>query len=211
MWITTNWKILKEMGIPDHLICLLKISMKVKKQQSEIDMEQWTGSKMRKDYVNAVYCQPPYLIYMQSTSCEMLGWMNQEGITIAGRNISNLRHADDTTVMAESKEDLKSLLRVKEESKKAGLKLSIQKMKIIASHPITSWQRDGEKAETVTDFIFLGSKITADSDCSHEIKRHLLLGRKAMTNLNSVLKAYITVNKGPFSQRYGFSSSHVQM
>ena len=105
-----------------------------KKQQLEPDMEQWTGSKMRKDYVNAVYCQPPYLIYMQSTSCEMLGWMNQEGITIAGRNISNLRHADDTTVMAESKEDLKSLLRVKEESKKAGLKLSIQKIKIMTSH-----------------------------------------------------------------------------
>ena len=137
---------------------------------------------------------------------------SQAGIKTAGRNINNLKHADDITLMAESEEELKSLLmRVKEENEKAGLKLSIQKMKIIASHPITSWQRDGEKAETVTDFIFLGSKITADSDCSHEIKRHLLLGRKAMTNLNSVLKAYITVNKGPFSQRYGFSSSHVQM
>ena len=137
---------------------------------------------------------------------------SQAGIQTSGRNINYLRYADDTSLMAGSEEELKSLLmRVKEENEKAGLKLSIQKMKIIASHPITSWQRDGEKAETVTDFIFLGSKITADSDCSHEIKRHLLLGRKAMTNLNSVLKAYITVNKGPFSQRYGFSSSHVQM
>ena len=114
--------------------------MQVRKQQLEPDMEQWTGSKMRKDYVNAVYCQPPYLIYMQSTSCEMLGWMNQEGITIAGRNISNLRHADDTTVMAESKEELKSLLmKGKEESEKVVLKLNIQKTKIMASGPISSW------------------------------------------------------------------------
>ena len=125
-----------------------------KKQQLEPDMEQWTGSKLRKDYVNAVYCQPPYLIYMQSTSCEMLGWMNQEGIRIAGRNISNLRHADDTTVMAESKEDLKSLLRVKEESKKAGLKLSIQKIKIMTSSPIRA-NRLGKSGNS-DRFHFLG-------------------------------------------------------
>ena len=136
---------------------------------------------------------------------------SQAGIKTAGRNINNLKYADDITLMAESEEELKNLLmRVKEENEKAGLKLSIQKKKIMASCPITSWQRDGEKVETVTGFIFLGSKITADSDCSHKIKRHLLLGRKAMTNLNSVLKAYITVNKGPFSQRYDFSSSHIQ-
>ena len=105
-------------------------------------------------------------------------------IKIAGRNINNLRYADDTTLMVESKEELKSLLMsVKEESKKAGLKLNIQKMKIMPSGPITSWQVDGETMETVTDFIFLGSKITADGDCSHEIKRLLLLGRKTMTNL----------------------------
>ena len=114
----------------------------------------------------------------------------QARVNIAGRNINNLRYADDTTLMAESEEELKSLLmKVKEESEKVGLKLNIKKTKIMASGPITSWQIDGETMETVTDFIFLGSKITADSDCSHEIKRHLLLGRKAMTNLDSVLKS----------------------
>ena len=113
----------------------------------------------------------------------------QAGIKIAGRNISNLRYAEDTTLMAES-EELKSLLmKVKVESEKVGLKLNIQKMKIMASGPITSWEIDGETVETVSDCIFLGSKITADGDCSHEIKRHLLLGRKAMTNLDSILKS----------------------
>ena len=114
----------------------------------------------------------------------------QAGIKIAGRNINNLRYARDTTLMAESEEELKSLLvKVKEESEKAGLKLNIQKTKIMASSPITSWQIDGETMETVTDFIFLASKITADGNCSHEIKRHLLLGRKAMINLDSILKS----------------------
>ena len=113
----------------------------------------------------------------------------QAGIKIAGRNINNLRYADDVTIMAES-EKLKSLLmKVKEESEKASLKLNIQKTKIMASGPITSWQIHGEKVETVTYFIFLGSKITVNGDCSHEIKRHLLLGRKAMTNLDSILKS----------------------
>ena len=114
----------------------------------------------------------------------------QAGIKIVRRNINNLRYADDTTFMAESKEELKSLLmKVKEESEKAGLKLNIQKTKIMASSSTTSWQIDGETMETVTDFIFLGSKITADGDCNNEIKRSLLLGRKAMTNLNSILKS----------------------
>ena len=114
----------------------------------------------------------------------------QTGIKIAGRNINNLRYADDVTLMAESEEELKNLsMKVKEMSEKDGLKLNIQKTKIMASGPITSWQIDGEKMETVTDFIFLGSQITVDGDCSHEIKRHLLLGRKAMTNLDSVLKS----------------------
>ena len=113
----------------------------------------------------------------------------QAGIKTAGRIINNLRYADDTTLMAESKEELKSpLMKVKEDSKKAGLKLNIQKMKIMASGPITSWQIDGEIMETVADFILGGSKITVDGDCSHEIKRCLLLGRKAMTNLDSILK-----------------------
>ena len=114
---------------------------------------------------------------------------SQAGVKIAGRNINNLRYANDTTLMAESEEELKSLLmKVKEESETPGLKLNIQKTKIMASSPITSGQMNGEKVETVTDFIFLGSKITADGNCSHEIKRHLLLGRKTMTNLDSVLK-----------------------
>ena len=114
----------------------------------------------------------------------------QAGIKIAMRNINNLRYADDTTLMVESEEELKSLLmKVKEESEKAGLKLNIQKTKIMAFGPITSWQIDWETVETVRDFIFLGSKITADGDCSHEIKRHLLLGRKVKTNLDSILKS----------------------
>ena len=114
----------------------------------------------------------------------------QAGIKIAGRNINNLRYTDDTTLIAEREEELKSLLmKLKEDSEKVGLKLNIQKMKIIASGPITSWQMDGETVETVADFIFLGSKITADGDCSHEIKRCLLLGRKVMTNLGSILKS----------------------
>ena len=138
----------------------------------------------------------------------------EAGIKIAGRNSNNLRYADDTTLVEESKEELKSLLmKVKEKSEKAGLKLNIRKMKIMASSPISSWQTDGEAMETVTDFIFLGSKITADGDCSHKIKRCLLLGRKAMTNLNTVLKKqrHHSADKSPYSQSYGFSRSHVWM
>ena len=120
----------------------------------------------------------------------MLGWMTHKRIKVAKRIINNLRYGDNTTLMAESEEELKSLLmKVKQESEKAGLKLNIQKTEIIASGPITSWQLSEETMETVTDFIFLGSRITADDDCSHEIKRHLLLGRKAMTNLESILKS----------------------
>ena len=135
----------------------------------------------------------------------------QAGNKIPGRNISNLRYADDTTLMAESEEEIKSLLmKVKEESEKAELKLNIQKSKIMAFSPSTSWQIDGETMETSTDFIFLGSKITADGDCSHEIKRCLLLGRKAMTNLNRILKSrdVIFADKSPSTQSYGFSGSH---
>ena len=135
----------------------------------------------------------------------------QAGIKIAGRNINNLRYADDTTFMAEGEEELKSLLmKVKEESEKVGLKLNIQKTKVMASSPITSWQIDRKTMETVTDFIFGGSKITAYGDCSHEIKRHLVLGRKAMTNLDSIFKSRdYFVSKGMSSQRYGSSSRHV--
>ena len=127
---------------------------------------------------------------MQSTSCEMLGWMNHKLESRFLGETSITSYANDTTLMAESEEELKRLLmKVKEESKKAGLKLNIQKTKIMASCPITSWQIDRETMETVTDFISLSSKITVDDDCSHEIKRHLLLGRKAMTNLDSILKS----------------------
>ena len=136
----------------------------------------------------------------------------QVGSKIAGRNLNNLRYADATTLIAES-EELKSLLmKVKEESGKVGLKLNIQKMKIMASGLITSWEIDGETVETVSDFILGGCKITADGDCSHEIKRRLLLGRKVMTNLDSILKKrHYFANKGPSSQSYDFSSSHVWM
>ena len=147
---------------------------------------------------------------------------SQAGIKIARRNINNFRYADDTTLMAENEEDLKSLLmKMKEESEKVGLKLNIQKTKIMASGPITSCQIDGETVETVADFIFWDSKITADGDCSHEIRKHLLLGRKVMTNLDSILKSFTFyfvrskrhyfVNKGLSSQGYGFSSGHVWM
>ena len=135
---------------------------------------------MEKEYVKTVYCHPAYLTYMQSTSWETLGWKKHKlESRFPGENINNLRYADNTTQMAESEEELKSLLmKVKEESEKAGLKLNMQKTKIMASGPITSWQIDGETVETVSDFILGGSKITADGDCSHEIKRRLLLGRK---------------------------------
>ena len=136
----------------------------------------------------------------------------QAGIKIVGRNINNLRYADNTTLMAES-EELKSLLmKVKVESEKVGLKLNIQKTKIMESSPITSWQIDGKTMETVTDFILGGSKITADGDCSHEIKRRLLLGRKAMTNRDIIFKSrHYFADKGPSSKSYDFSSSHVWM
>ena len=135
----------------------------------------------------------------------------QAGFKIAGRNINNLRYADDIPLMAESKEELKSfLMKVKEASKKAGLKLSIQKTEMMASGPITSWQIDGETMEIVTNFILGGSKIAVDGDCSHEIKRCLLLGRKALNNLDSILKSrHYFADKGLYSQSHGFSSGHV--
>ena len=137
----------------------------------------------------------------------------QTGIKIAGRNINNLRYADDTTLMAESEEELEILLKVKEGSEKVDLKLDIQKTKIMASGPITSWQIDGEAMETVTDCILGDSKITVNGDCSHEIKRHLLLGKKVMTNLSYRQRIkkqrHYFASKGPSSQGYGFSSSLV--
>ena len=163
--------------------------MQVKKQQLAPDMEQQTGSKLGKEHVNAVYYHPASLTYaeciMRNAGLEEV----QAEVKVAGRNINTLRYADDTTLMAESKELKTFLMKVKEEREKVGLKLNIQKTKIMASGPITSCQIDGEAMETVREFILGGSRITADGDCSHEIKRCLFLGRKVMTNLISILKS----------------------
>ena len=147
-------------------------------------MEHWTGSKLGKDYIKAAYCYPAYLTSMQSTSCEMLGWTKHK---LESRLLGEISITSDMQMTPPSGQKVKR--KVKEESEKVSLKLNIQKTKIMASSPIISWQVDGETMETMTDFIFFGSKITADGDCSHEIKRHLLLGRKAMTNIGSILKS----------------------
>ena len=179
------------MGIPDHLTCFLRNlyasqEATVRTGHGTTDWFQ-TGKGVRQGCILSPCLFNLYAEYiMRNTGLEE----TQAGIKIARRNINNLRYADDTTLMAESEEELKSLLmKVKEESEKVGLKLNIQKTKIMASSPITSWQVDGETVETVADFLFLGSKITSDGDCSHEIKRYLLLGMKVMTNLDSILKS----------------------
>jgi len=176
------------MGIPDHLTSLWENCMQVKKQKLELEMEQQTGSKSGKEYVKAVYWHPAYLTYMQSTSWEMLGWMkhkNQGGIKFSRRIINNLRYADDTTLMTESKEELKRPDESERGEWKSWLKAQHSETKIMASGPITSWEIDGE---IVRDY-FGGSKITGVGDWSHEIKRRLLLGRKVMTNLDNILKS----------------------
>ena len=165
--------------------------MQVRKQQLELDMEKQTGSKLGKGVRQGCILSPCLFnldaeYIMRNAGLEE----TQAGIKIARRNINNFRYAYDTTLIAESEKELKSLLmKVKEEGEKVGLKLNIQKTKFMASGPITSWDIDGETVETVSDFIFLGSKITADGDCSHEIKRCLLLGRKVMTNVDSIFKS----------------------
>src|SRR5574337_71759 len=171
------WKILKEMGIPDHLTCLLRNLYASQEATARIGHGtiDWFQIGKRVRILSPCLFNFYAEYIMRNAGLEE----TQAGIKIAGRNINNLRYADDTTLTAESEEEVKSLLmKVKVESEKGGLKLNIQKMKIMASGPITSWEMDGETVETVSDFIFLGSKITADGDCSHEIKRHLLLGRK---------------------------------
>uniref|UniRef100_A0A4W2BUU6 Reverse transcriptase domain-containing protein n=1 Tax=Bos indicus x Bos taurus TaxID=30522 RepID=A0A4W2BUU6_BOBOX len=184
------WTILKEMGIPDHLICLLRNLYAGQEATVRTGHGTTDWFQVRKGVRQGCILSPClfnlYAEYiMRNAGLEEA----QAGIKIAGRNINNLRYADDTTLMAESEEELKSLLmKVKKESEKVGLKLNIQKTKIMASSPNTSWEIDGETVETVADFILGGSKITADGECSHEIKRHLLLGRKAMTNLDSIFK-----------------------
>ena len=179
------------MGIPDHLTCLLRNvyagqEATVRTRHGTTDWFQ-IGKGVRQGCILS-----PCLFNFYAESIMRNAGLDeaQAGIRIARRNISNLRYADDTTLMAESKEELKSLLmKVKEENEKTALKLNIQKMKIMASGPITSWQIDGEMMEPVRNFIFLGSKITADGDCCHEIKRCLRLGKKVMTNLDSIFKS----------------------
>ena len=184
------WKILKEIGIPDHLTYLLRNlyagqEATVLTGQGTTDWLQ-IGKGVRQGCLLSLYLFNLYAeCIMRNTGLEEA----QAGIKIAGRNNNNLRYADDTTLMTESVERKSLLMKVKEESEKAGLKLNIQKTKIMASGPITSWQIDGETMQTVADFIVLGSKITADGECSHEIKGRLLLGRKTMTNLDSILKS----------------------
>ena len=184
------WKILKEMGIPGHLTCLLRNLYAGKEAIVRTGHGAADWFQIGKGICQGCILSPClfnlYAEYiMRNAGLEEA----QAGIKIAGRNINNLRYVDDTTLMAESEEELKSLLmKVKEEREKVGLKLNIQKPKIMASGPVTSWDIDGETVETVSDFTFGGSKITADGDCSHEIKRRLLLGRKVMTKLDNILK-----------------------
>ena len=203
------------MGIPDHLTCVLRNlyagqEATVRTGHGTTDWFQ-IGKGVPQGCILSFCLFNVYTEYlMRNAGLDEA----QAGNKISGRHINNLRYADDTTLMVESEEELKSLLmKVKEESEKVGLKLSIRETKIMASGPITSWQIDGETVETVTDFSFLGSKVIADGDCSHDIKRCLLLGRKVMTNLDSILKnqRHYFVNKGPSSQGHGFSSSHVLM
>ena len=190
------WKILKEMGIPDHLTCLLRNLYAG--QEATVRTGHGTADwfQIRKGVHQGCILSPSlFNLYAEYIMGNAGLDEAQAGIKIARRNINNLRYAYDTTLMAESEEELKSLLmKVKEESENVGLKLNIQKMKIMASGPITSWEIDGETVETVADFILGDSKITADGDCIHEITRCLLLGRKVMTKLDSILKStYITL------------------
>ena len=181
------WKILKEMGIPDHLTWLLRNLYASQEATVRTGHGPTDWFQIGKGIHQGCILSPCLFNFYAEYIMRNAGLQEaQAGIKIAQRNINNLRYADDTTLMAESEEKLKSLLmKVKRESEKVGLKLNIQKTKIIASGPNTSWEIDGETVETVADFIFLGSKITADGDCSHEIKRRLLLGRKVMTNLTA--------------------------
>ena len=179
------WKILNEMGIPDHLTCLLRNLYAGQEATVRTGHGTTDWFRIGKGVRQSCILSPCLFNFYAEYIKRNAGLEEtQAGIKTAGRNINNFRYADDTTLMAENKEELKSfLMKVKEESEKVGLKINIQKTKIMASGPITSWQIDGETVETVSDFIFLGSKITADGHCSHEIKRCLLPGRKVLTNL----------------------------
>ena len=183
--------ILQEMGIPDHLTCLLRNSYVDQEPTVRTGHRSTDWFQIGKGVHQSCILSPCLFNFSAAYIMRNTGLDEaQAGIKIAGRYINNLRYADDTTLMAESEEELNSLLmKVKEETEKVGLKLNIQKTNIMASGPITSWQTDGETVEIVSDFLFWGSKITADGDCSHEIKRCLLLGRKVMTNLDSIFKS----------------------
>ena len=198
------------MGISDHLTCLLRNLYARQEETVRTGHGTTDWFQIGKGVHQGCILSPCLFSFYTEYIMRNAGLDEaQDGIKIVWRNINNLKYADDTNLMAESEEELKSLLmKVKEESEKVGLKLNIQKTKIMASGPIISWQIDGE---TVSDFILGGSKITADGECSHEIKRHLLLGRKVMTNLDSILKSRDIANKGPSSQGYGFSCGHVWM
>ena len=180
--------------------------MQVKKKQLELDMEQWFGSKLGKKYVKAVYCHSAYLTSMQITSCKMLGWMTQAGIKIGRWNIENLKYADDTTLMAESEEELESLLRVKEKSEKSSLKLSIQKTKIMASGLITSWQMEGEKSANNDRLYFLELPNHCKIKTLAPWKESYFKPRQCIKKQRDDF-----AKKGPYSQSYGFSSSHAWM
>ena len=191
MWITANCGKFLEMGIPDYLTCLLRNLYAGQEATVKTRHGTMNSFQIGKGVCQGCILSPCLFNLYAEYIMRNVGLDEaQAGIKIARRNSNNLRYADDTTLMAESEEELKSLLiKVKEVSEKADLTLNIQKTKIMASGPITSWQIDGETMETVADFIFLGSKITIDGDCSHEIKRCLLFGRKVMTNLDSLLKS----------------------
>ena len=205
------WKILKEMRIPDHITCFLRNLYAGQEATVRTGHGKTDGFQIGNGVQGCILSSCLFNLYaeyiMRNTGLDEA----QTGIKIAGRNINNFRYADDTTLTAESEEELRSfLMKVKEESEKTGLKLNIQKTKIMVSGPIASWEIDGETVETVTDFIFLDSKITAGGDCRKEIKRDLILGRKAMTNLDSIFKSrHYFANKGTFSQSW--TSSHVWM
>ena len=199
------WKTLKKMRIPVHLTCFLRKLYEGQEATVRTLYGKLIDSGLRKEYMglSAVTCL--FNRYAEHIVRKARLLELQAGIKIGGRNVYNLRYADDTTLMAESKEERKSfLMRLKEESERAGLRLNIKKTRIVVSGLITSWQVGGEEVEVVADFLFLGSEITANSDCSYETRRQLLLGRKAMTNLDSALKS----SKGPYSRGYGLPSGH---
>ena len=212
LWITTNWKILQEMGIPDHLTCLLRNLYAGQEATVRTGHGTTYWLQIGKGAPEGCIFSPClFNLYAEYIMRNAGLDETQAGIKIARRNINNLRYADDTTLLSENKELNSLLMKVKEESEKVGLKVHIQKTKIMPSSPITSWQIDEETMETVTDFLFLGSKMTADGDCSHEIKRRKAPWKKSYDQPRQHIKKqrHCFANKGPSSQRFSFSSSHV--